>query len=101
MKKSAKELVNDITNFVNDFSINEKEFIEAMENEHRTLQQSFTRLCFKWIEHCASDEYRHDGRNEQTHKTSKFVFETYRLAMNEKYKTGDNPYTMSGSLMLI
>ncbi len=99
--KDTKELVKNITKFVNSYSVEEEEFIKEMETQHRTLQQSFTRLCFKWIEHCASDEYRHDKRNEQTHETSKFVFETYRLAMNEKYNTGDNPYTMSGSLMLI
>ena len=37
-----------------------------MSRQHRTLQQNFTRLCLKWLEYVASDEYRTDGRNEQS-----------------------------------
>jgi hypothetical protein len=79
MRKSAKEIVTEMTDFVNTYS-NEsrKEFIKEMSNEHRTLQQSFTRLCLEWIEHCASSDYRTDGRNEATHQTCKLMVEAYK-----------------------
>lgn len=39
-------------------------FINEMRTKHRTLQQSFTRLCLQWLEHMANPETRVDGRNE-------------------------------------
>ncbi len=79
MRKSAKEMVSEMTDFVNTFSMDSKEeFIKAMSCEHRTLQQSFTRLCLKWIEHCASQDYRFDGRNESTHTTCKAMVEAFK-----------------------
>lgn len=62
----AKELTNIITNHLNTFGDKSEEFNQAMSREHRTLQQNFTRLCLKWLEHVASDEYLTDGRNEQS-----------------------------------
>lgn len=42
-----------------------KFFIEAMGNEHRTLQQGFTRLVVEWLKHLASLKYgQYDLRNE-------------------------------------
>jgi len=80
--QTAKELVNEVTNFVNTFSTSKSdEFISEMSHEHRTLQQSFTRLCLKWIEYCASDEYRYDDRNKASHTVSKQLIEPYQ----EKY----------------
>jgi hypothetical protein len=83
MRKSAKEMAGEMTDFVNTFS-NEptKEFVQAMANEHRTLQQSFTRLCLEWIEHCASQDYRTDGRNESSHATCKAIVEAYKEKQN-------------------
>ena len=55
MRKTGKEMAGEMTDFVNTFSTEPRtEFIQAMANEHRTLQQSFTRLCLDWIEHCAT-----------------------------------------------
>lgn len=64
---NTQELVNEITNFVNSFTPDESAFIEAMSREHRTLQQSFTRLVLKWLEFVASDDYRYDDRNKASH----------------------------------
>ncbi len=64
--------------------MNPDEFIKAMSREHRTLQQSFTRLVFLWIEHCATDEYRHDLRNEATHRVSKQLVELFSKAKEEQ-----------------
>ena len=83
MRKSAKEMASEMTDFVNTFSSEpKKEFIHAMSCEHRTLQQSFTRLCLEWIEHCASQDYRTDGRNESTHQTCKAMVEAYKEKQN-------------------
>ena len=44
-----------------------KEFVEEMSYEHRTLQQSFTRLCVAWLEHLGSlDDVQYDLRNEDS-----------------------------------
>lgn len=60
---------------VNKFSFDQKEFNKIMSNQHRTLQQSFTRLCVDWLRHCGSEEYRYDGRNEASHQMGKAVTE--------------------------
>ena len=52
-------------------------FIKRMSCEHRTLQQSFTRLCLKWLEHVASEEYRTDGRNEDSKKVAKRLIDGF------------------------
>lgn len=78
MSKQTKELVQDITDYLNTFNSKEKEFCEAMSCEHRTLQQSFTKLCLQWIEHCASVEYRTDGRNEQSQKIARELLEGFK-----------------------
>jgi hypothetical protein len=83
MRKTGKEMAGEMTDFVNTFSSDSrKEFVQAMANEHRTLQQSFTRLCLEWIEHCASQEYRTDGRNESSHTTCKIMVEAYKEKQN-------------------
>ena len=76
----AKEVVNNVTDYLNSFSNKNKEFIQEMNREHRTLQQNFTKLCMVWLENCASEEYRFDGRNEASHKISKEMVEGFRDA---------------------
>ena len=61
------KIVDQITAYVNSMSLHPEKFNKAMSNEHRTLQQSFTKLCMQWLEHVASDDYRYDGRNEASH----------------------------------
>jgi hypothetical protein len=58
--------VRAMTDMVNYASRNGGEFNRLMSREHRTLQQSFTRLCLEWIEHCASEGYQTDPRNESS-----------------------------------
>ena len=43
-------------------------FCVAMEREHRTLQQAFTRLCVAWFLFAANPDYRTDLRNQAAHK---------------------------------
>ena len=77
----TQEVVVTLSNFVNSFS-QKPEFHTLMAREHRTIQQSFTRLCLQWLEHCASDDYRYDGRNEQSHKIAKQLIEAFASANN-------------------
>lgn len=70
------KIAGDITNDLNRFGFDYKQFCEAMSREHRTLQQSFTRLCFEWILHCSKDEYRTDDRNAASHVKCKAVVDT-------------------------
>ena len=76
----AKEVVNNVTDYLNSFGNKNKEFIQEMNREHRTLQQNFTKLCMAWLENCASEEYRFDGRNEASHNVSKEMVEGFRDA---------------------
>lgn len=95
MRKSTKELVQEITDYLNTFNSKEKEFCEAMSCEHRTLQQSFTKLCLQWIEHCASDEYRTDGRNEQSQKIARELLEGFKDKQIKEGFTGETLKLMS------
>ena len=77
-EQKTKELVNEITNFVNSYNDKSKVFNETMSREHRTLQQSFTRLCLNWIEFVSKEEYRTDLRNEGSKNICKELMETFR-----------------------
>lgn len=66
MALTAKELTNELTNYVNTFTADHDAFIKAFCSEHRTLQQSSFRMMLKLIEHMASDDYRTDARNDQS-----------------------------------
>ena len=89
--KNTKELVGEITNYVNSFNSKGDEFCKAMSVEHRTLQQSFTKLCFEWIEFIANEDYRTDPRNEQSQKVAQDLLEAFKEL---KIKEGWNGYTL-------
>jgi hypothetical protein len=93
--KKTKEIVQEISDYVNTFNDKGNEFCQAMSCEHRTLQQSFTKLCLQWLEHCASDEYRFDLRNEDSHKISKELFELFRDKQIKQGFTGETLKLMS------
>lgn len=93
--KQTKEVVQEITDYVNTFNDKGEEFCEAMSREHRTLQQSFTRLCLKWLEHCASDEYRTDARNEQSKRIAMELLKGFKELKEKEGFTGDTLKLMS------
>lgn len=85
MKKTT-DIVCEISDFVNTFNReSNNQFCEAMSREHRTLQQAFTRLCFEWMEYVASDNYRTDPRNADSHETCKLLMELYRQHMSKDF----------------
>lgn len=74
-RTAEREAAEKVSEMLNSYSFSYDGFCKAMTNQHRTLQQSFTRLCLKWLETCASEEYRYDGRNEASHKVAKKLLE--------------------------
>lgn len=83
--EKVQKIVKDLTDFVNSFSLDKNQFfILAMSREHRTLQQSFSRLVFSWLEFCASEYYRTDARNEATKKIASEMIEKFK-ASNYNY----------------
>jgi len=74
-KERAEDAVSQISRYVNGFSREPLEFVTAMAGEHRTLQQSFTRLCMAWLEHLAeAPDYEFDLRNQASREVAKEIF---------------------------
>jgi hypothetical protein len=92
--ENSKKIVSDITDYVNSFGDVHTEFIQNMRSEHRTLQQSFTRLCLKWIEFVGSDEYSFDMRNQQSHEICFLLLKLFKENQGLKY-TGSTLEIMS------
>ena len=64
-KEDVAKAVETISSFVNSLSDEGKEFSGQMGCEHRTLQQSFTRLCVAWLVHLSKvQEGHYDLRNQ-------------------------------------
>lgn len=63
-----------IDGFVNDFGFADDLVAETMANNHPTLQQSFMRLCVKFIKKMSEKKY-YDGRNEAAVKMAKQMIE--------------------------
>ena len=63
MAQRDKDAVNFISNYVNSFGTDYKEFAKLMSYEHRTLQQNFTKLCIAWLKELSETE-SYDLRNE-------------------------------------
>lgn len=65
-REKAVAAVNVVTKTLNILSDDQRVqfFIEAMHNEHRTLQQGFTRLVLAWLKHLADlNQGQYDLRN--------------------------------------
>ena len=77
MKPTKKNPANEISDLMNNMMFDYEGFCKEMSNHHRTLQQSFTKLCFEWIKYCASDEYRSDPRNQHAKNMCKEVVNAY------------------------
>ena len=91
----SKELTEIITNHLNTFGDKSEAFNEAMNRQHRTLQQNFTRLCLKWLEYVASDEYRTDGRNEQSKDIAQTLLAGFKDLKTQEGYTGSTLEMMS------
>lgn len=83
------ELARAISTFVNGNGNDAMdELIGYIANDHRTLQQKFTKICVKWLEHMASrNDYEIDGRNQASRDMARKMVTNSDVA--EQY--GDEP----------
>lgn len=78
-RMTAEEVQNVVSSFVNNFNCDEKGFIDAVLRDHRTLQQSTVRLCFKVIEAFAElPSNMTDPRNESAARVSREVIDAFK-----------------------
>lgn len=89
---STNEIVLNISSYVNTYNVPYAKFNHKMSSEHRTLQQTFTKLCLSWIEHVASDEYQSDPRNEQS---KEICIELMNLFKDKMISSGFSGLTLS------
>jgi len=75
-QQRAEDAVSQISRYVNGMGREPIHFVTAMSNEHRTLQQSFTKLCMAWLEHLAeAPDYEFDLRNQASRDLAKEIFD--------------------------
>ena len=63
-------------------------FLEMMSRDHRTLQQSFTRLCLEWLEQVAERQGPQyvDARNEDSQRIAQQLMQGFIAQVAEKNK---------------
>ena len=74
-QERTEKVVSTFSDYINTMSYKAAidRFVDLMARQHRTLQQSFTALCFAWLRKVASDDYSVDGRNEASQKAAKAI----------------------------
>jgi len=79
------KLLDQFSDLVNNFSHEDqaKGFQNAFSRQHRTLQQNMFRVMLSQIEYIASDEYRTDGRNENSKEVAKTIVESFAKAKED------------------
>ncbi len=78
INSKARELAGQITDYVNRGGRDcGKELAVALSSEHRTLQQSTMKAFLEFIEFAASDDYRTDGRNEETKRMAQRLIDGF------------------------
>lgn len=82
--REGKELMNLIGNYVN-YGKSRKGFIEAFKCEHRTLQQSAFKMFLELMEEMATENYRTDGRNEDSKKMAQTLLKGFQMAKKQEY----------------
>jgi hypothetical protein len=88
--EDTKKLTSAISDYCNNFNYGSQAeyFNEAMSREHRTLQQNFTRLVLRWLEYVASESYRYDARNEDSHIIADDLMREFGKFIESKYGEG-------------
>lgn len=70
--KTTEELVNTIEEYVNSFTCDLDDAIQKLSFMHPTLQQTFTKLCLKWLIHLSTTDYW-DARNQASVEFAKSI----------------------------
>ena len=78
-KKTAQEMVDQITDFVNVYGFDKDGFKAAFRRQHRTLQQSTIRLFLEVIEMVGKEDYSTDLRNEDAKKVCGELVKGFRM----------------------
>ena len=74
----AKEVLEVLSKFVNNFNCPEEQFVEAFNREHRTLQQSMIGLMLKVMANLAEKPDSHiDARNQAARDTCREIFDLF------------------------
>lgn len=84
-KPTGQEVAEAFGNFVNNYGCDPDAFIEGFCRQHRTLQQSIMRVMMQTIEHCASEDYHFDGRNQGTHDLAKKLLKGFKHVIGEQF----------------
>jgi len=83
--EQAKEVLEVLSSFVNNFNCPEDHFVEAFHREHRTLQQSMIGLMLKVMADLAEKPDTHiDARNQAARDTCRKMFELFEAEMGYK-----------------
>lgn len=90
-KLSGKELANAFSDAVNSSNFKVDEFVEHFTRQHRTLQQSMFGAMLSIVAKVGSDDYRTDGRNEQSKKTAKKLLDGYEEETYKEYIAQGDP----------
>lgn len=73
----TKAAADEVMNVVNDMMFDPKLFAEKLAENHRTLQQGFTRIVVAWIEYLAElKDGQYDGRNDASVRLAKAIVAT-------------------------
>lgn len=80
-------LINCLEKHATDPSLRPHDFVLGMSNQHRTHQQTFTRLCFAWIRHVATFDLTQDvdSRNRASALACKTIVERCENEMETSY----------------
>lgn len=79
--ESMAEAIASFSNKMGDTRV--KQFAGCMADQHRTLQQSFTRLCVQWFKYLATlSDMQYDLRNEASVGLAKKIVNTFPDELN-------------------
>ena len=74
-RNEAIAMQKTVSGWVNNIGVDFNSFVGAWEQEHPTLQQSFTGMCLMWFKSLAEREYGYgiDARNESSQAAAKKI----------------------------
>lgn len=95
-RQKTIELGESLANFASSLSLDPEDFFYVLSMQHRTIQQSVTRLFMKWMEFMASPDYKTDPRNIASKNLAEelvaLVKREHDLPYSEKVLSGMLPH---------
>jgi hypothetical protein len=82
--QKAMALADALTTFVNGGN-KAKLFIDAFKCQHRTLQQSAFKMMLELMEEMTTENYRVDGRNEDSKEIATDLIKGFKLVREKRY----------------